>query len=50
MPYWSSSRVGVVPQGDQSSSSAAKTSKKRSERFGRRKGITMEVSNGDATH
>jgi hypothetical protein len=40
MPYWSSSRVGAVPQGQPNNSKT----KKRSERFGRQqKGITMEV-------
>ncbi|KAL7559693.1 hypothetical protein ACA910_017597 [Epithemia clementina (nom. ined.)] len=38
MPYWPSSRVGAVPQ----PSTKPKQQQKRSERFGRQKGITME--------
>ena len=36
MPYWSSSRVGAVPQPNPKP-------KKRNERYSRKKGITMEV-------
>jgi hypothetical protein len=37
MPYWTSSRVGAVPQQN------ANKAKKRSERYARQQGITMEV-------
>jgi hypothetical protein len=45
MPYWSSSRVGAVPQQPSSSNK----NKQRGETFARKKGITMEVSDGFST-
>lgn len=39
MPYWPSSRVGAVPQEPSSNSK----NKKRVDKLGRKKGITMEV-------
>jgi hypothetical protein len=45
MPYWSSSRVGAVPQ----QPSSTNKNKQRGETFARKKGITMEVSDSFST-